>query len=558
MFMVKLRAPINFILAIAACLVAIQCSIQSAYATPQHLHGTWRLIHPYSTDHGKADFLDNPLTTTGSLVDGVGLTGGHYLYTATIDIAKYDEYVLDFKNTSTVGKFRHQVFNDKNQLIHTLEGGIESDVGNPYFLRHGRDLTLAPGHYTLATELISANFLAIPEPYIDDRAHYQVAIKLGNALTLFGLGIFFGLGIYYAALATSRNRWAEAMYASFIVGNFIYNSAALLVFSDILGIHSIYLVSMPVLLSNIAYVLFVMHLLEIKKHIHKRLYWTGVSIIAIMSLFLGLAIGYPNWALELCRYGVAMFLSYGLVTAITQSLNKNLTAKRYLIAISIFFISGLLAISLSKINSQFTYYIEHIGLVSVAVEVILLALVLSFQFSDLHSDKQKALQERDASFKTAYTDALTHLPNRHALTKEVEHLPVYGSLTIIDLDGLKFYNDTYGHERGDELLISFATCYQVSLGETFKLYRIGGDEFAVLSHDGEIPRIEHALDAALEAMKISGFEFAGASAGSAYSYEAENIANLMRLSDERMYESKRLRKLERENIRALFQFNRSV
>jgi diguanylate cyclase (GGDEF)-like protein len=558
MFMVKLRALINIILTIATSIVAIQYGIQSAYATPQHLHGAWQLIHPYSAGHGKTDFLDNPLTKTGPQVDGVGLTGGHYLYTATIDIAKYDEYVLDFKNTSTIGKFRHQVFNDKNQLIHTLEGGIESDIVNPYFLRHGRDLTLAPGHYTLATELISANFLAIPEPYIDDRAHYQVAIKLGNALTLFGLGIFFGLGIYYAALATSRNRWAEAMYASFIVGNFIYNSAALLVFSDILGIHSIYLVSMPVLLSNIAYVLFVMHLLEIKKHIHKRLYWAGVIIIAIMSLFLGLAIGYPNWALELCRYGVAMFLSYGLVAAITQSLNKNLTAKRYLIAISIFFISGLLAISLSKINSQFTYYIEHIGLVSVAVEVILLALVLSFQFSDLHSDKQKALQERDASFKTAYTDALTHLPNRHALTKEVEHLPVYGSLTIIDLDGLKFYNDTYGHERGDELLISFASCYQVSLGETFKLYRIGGDEFAVLSHDGEIPRIEHALDEALEGMKASGFEFAGASAGSAYSYEAENIANLMRLSDERMYESKRLRKLERENIRALFQVNRSV
>lgn len=558
MFMVKLRTFINFILTIACCLVATQLSIQSAYANPQHLHGTWQLIHPYSADNSHASFLDNPLKAKGSAVDGVGLTGGHYLYIASINITKYDEYVLDFKNTSTIGKFRHQVFNDQNQLIHTLEGGIENTGTNPYFLRHGRDLTLAPGHYTLATELISANFLAIPEPYIDDRAHYQVAIKLGNALTLFGLGIFFGLGIYYATLATSRNRCAEAMYASFIAGNFIYNSAALLVFSDILGLHSIYLVSMPVLLSNIAYVLFVMHLLEINKNTHKRLYWVGVSLIVIMSLFLGFAIGYPNWALEFCRYGVGMFLSYGLVTAITQSFNKNATAKRYLVAISIFFVSGLVAISLSKINSQFTYYVEHIGLVSVAVEVILLALVLSFQFSDLHADKQKALEERDASFKTAYSDALTDLPNRHALTKEIEYLPMHGSLTIVDLDGLKFYNDTYGHERGDELLISFANCYQNSLGETFKLYRIGGDEFAVLSHEGEISLIENALDDALDSMKATGFEFAGASAGSAYSYEADNIASLMHMADERMYENKRLRKLERDNIRALFQLNRSL
>jgi diguanylate cyclase (GGDEF)-like protein len=545
--MVKSRTLINFIITLVTCLVAIQFSIRSAYANPEHLHGTWQLIHPYSVDNNKADFLDNPLKSTGTVVDGVGLTGGHYLYIASIDIAKYDEYVLDFKNTSTIGKFRHQVFNDKNQLIHTLEGGIENTGSNPYFLRHGRDITLAPGHYTLATELISANFLAIPEPYIDDRAHYQVAIKLGNALTLFGLGIFFGLGIYYATLATSRNRWAEAMYASFILGNFIFNCASLLVFSDILGIHSIYLVSMPVLLSNIAYVLFVMHLLEIKKNIHKRLYWAGISLIAIMSLFLGLAIGYPNWALELCRYGVALFLSYGLIAAITQTLNKNATAKRYLVAISIFFISGLVAISLSKINSEFTYYIEHIGLVSVAIEVILLALVLSFQFSDLHADKQKALEERDASYKTAYSDALTNLPNRHALTKDIVYLPVHGSLSIVDLDGLKFYNDTYGHVRGDELLMSFANCYQESLGETFKLYRIGGDEFAVLSHDGEVPQVENALDEALTNMKAIGFEFAGASAGSAYSYEVDNIASLMRLSDERMYERKRLRKLEREH-----------
>ena len=185
-------------------------------------------------------------------------------------------------------------------------------------------------------------------------------------------------------------------------------------------------------------------------------------------------------------------------------------------------------------------------------------LVLSFQFSDLHADKKKALEERDASFKTAYSDSLTDLPNRHALTKEIEYLPMHGSLTIVDLDGLKFYNDTYGHERGDELLISFANCYQNSLGEAFKLYRIGGDEFAVLSHEGEISLIENALDDALDSMKANGFEFAGASAGSAYSYETENIANLMRLSDERMYENKRLRKLERENIRSLFQINRSL
>ena len=543
--MSKLCAFIKFIMLTIAWLISV--SIQFANANPQHLNGTWHLVHPYSAELPNQTFLNNPLDSNATVVNGVALTGGHYLYIAPITITKYDDYVLDFKNTSTIGQFRHQIYDDKNQLVASLEGGIESAAENPFFLRHGRDFKLRPGNYTLATEINSTNFLAIPEPYLDDRAHYQTAIKLGNVITLFGLGIFFGLGIYYAALATSRNRWAEAMYACFIVGNFIYNSAALLVFSDILGIHSIYFVSMPVLLSNIAYMLFVMHLLDINKHKYRRLYWAGVAIIGTMSLFLGLAVAYPNWALEFCRYGVALFLSYGLFAAITESLYKNATAKRYLIAISIFFMSGLIAISLNKIDNQFTFYIEHIGLISVAIEVILLALVLSFQFSQLHDDKEKALEDLEVSEKTAHSDALTGLPNRYALGKAVITLPMHGSLTFIDLDGLKFYNDTYGHERGDELLCSFADCYKQSLGQETMLYRLGGDEFAALSHKGDLPKIASALEEALGAMKAIGFEFAGASGGSVYGYEAENIASLMRMADARMYDNKRLRKSSRHN-----------
>ena len=550
--MSKLHAFIKLTL-LAAWLLTF--GIQSAIAKPQHLNGTWQFVRAYSANSPQQIFLNKPLESNAPIVKSVGLTGGHYLYIAPFSTSKNGDYVLDFKNTSTIEQFRHQVFDDQNRLVISLEGGIESTVENPFFLRHGRELALAPGNYTLATEINSTNFLAVPEPYLDDRAHYQAAIKWGNVITLFGLGIFFGLGIYYAALAASRNRWAEAMYAGFIVGNFIYNSAALLVFSDVLGLRSIYFVSMPVLLSNIAYILFVMHLLEISKHVYKRMYWAGVAIIGIMSLFLGLAVAYPNWALELCRYGVALFLSYGLVTAITASLHKNATAKRYLIAITIFFISGLIAISLSKIDGQFTFYIEHIGLISVAIEVILLALVLSFQFSQLHEDKEKAIQELEISEKTAHSDALTGLPNRHALVKEVKQLPVYGSLTFVDLDGLKFYNDAYGHDKGDELLCAFAKCYQLSLGADIKLYRMGGDEFAALSHKGDMSKTEGALNEALQAMRVNGFEFAGASAGSAYSYEAENVAILMRMADARMYENKRLRKLNQGDNQQILKFN---
>lgn len=217
--MSKLRTFIKLML-LAAWLLTF--GIQSANANPQHLKGNWQFVHAYSANSPDQIFLNNPLQSNAPGVKSVGLTGGHYLYIAPFSILKNGDYVLDFKNTSTLGQFRHQVFDNQNRLIASLEGGIESTVENTFFLRHGLEILLAPGNYTLATEVVSTNFLAVPEPYLDDRAHYQKAIKWGNVITLFGLGIFFGLGIYYAALATSRNRWAEAMYASFIAGNFIW------------------------------------------------------------------------------------------------------------------------------------------------------------------------------------------------------------------------------------------------------------------------------------------------------------------------------------------------
>jgi len=513
----------------------------------KHLNGVWYSVSTYSVNLSTESFLKNPLQTDHlRATTNISHTGGHYVYVAKINIQQAGNYVLDFKNTSTIAQFKHSVYDQKNQLVTSLEGGIENSSLNPFFLRHGRELRLDVGQYTLATEIISPNFLAIPEPYIDYRAHYQQDIKSSNTLTLMALGVFLGLGIYYAVLAAYRNRLAEGMYASFILGNFLFNSATLLVLADVFGVHSLYWATMPILFSNIAYVVFVMALLEIKPENKKHLYWAGIVIFSCMCIFVGLALVYANWALELSRYGVGMFLIYGLTAAIIEAKRRNPTAKRYLIAISIFFGLGLATISLSKIDSQYTFYIEHMGLVSVSIEVIFLALVLSYQFSQLHRDKEQALVDLEVSVKTAHSDALTGLPNRHALSKDIIQLPMYGSLTFIDLDGLKFYNDTHGHERGDALLCSFADCYQHSLGADLKLYRLGGDEFAVLSPNGDLPKIESALTEALSAMRVVGFEFAGASAGSVFGYEAENVASLMRMADARMYENKRLRKSNQE------------
>lgn len=88
----------------------------------------------------------------------------------------------------------------------------------------------------------------------------------------------------------------------------------------------------------------------------------------------------------------------------------------------------------------------------------------------------------------AFTDQLTGLYNRRGfinlaerqlkLSKRSKHKML---LFYIDLDGMKFINDTLGHEEGDKALINAAKIMIKTFRESDIISRIGGDEFAVLA-----------------------------------------------------------------------------
>lgn len=55
-------------------------------------------------------------------------------------------------------------------------------------------------------------------------------------------------------------------------------------------------------------------------------------------------------------------------------------------------------------------------------------------------------------------------------------------LAVVDLDGFKQVNDTYGHEAGDYVLIEVAKRLSEHTNSLEQVYRLGGDEFAILLH----------------------------------------------------------------------------
>jgi diguanylate cyclase len=521
------------------CIAVLWCFIgfsQVAHAGPT-LAGRW-VKAPAELSSQSADLPTEAFAT----IESLDRVGGPYWFVAELSIEAAGRYVLDFGSSSTIGHFHHIIIDAEGHVLFDLRGGIQSAEPNPFFMRHGRELEfMSAGTYRLLTEVNSPFLLAEPAPSIAPLVEYQQSTKLGSALVLFCLGILVGLGAYYAALAAARKRAADVLYSLFVLGNVIYNSTALLVSSQLFGVHWFYAVSAPILVSNVVYIFFVMELLDIKVSSNPRLARAGFAISALLCLFCVVSLVQPRLSLEFDRVGVALFISYGLTSGVVRLRQGNATAGPYLIAIASLFVLGGTAISLTGTKHSY-FFVEHLGLLAVTAEIVLLALVLARQVAAADSERNKALDRAAQNARLARVDALTGLYNRYALEHDLTRLPAEGSLTFIDLDGLKRYNDEYGHAHGDKLLCSFARALSTALDARGELYRVSGDEFALVCPSGDTAFIGASLNQALEAMKAGGFAFAGASHGSAHRRETPSLEQLKQLADRRMYEDKHRRK----------------
>ncbi len=164
---------------------------------------------------------------------------------------------------------------------------------------------------------------------------------------------------------------------------------------------------------------------------------------------------------------------------------------------------------------------------------------------------QTQAEEIRAQQSEALTDALTNLANRRAfdeaLAKNMDsfnHQRKPFSLLIFDVDHFKQFNDTHGHQAGDEVLRSVGRTITQTVKTTDIPCRYGGEEFAVILPNTRVDSARIAAERVRKAIENMDVAFEDkalkvtASIGVAEMREGENDIQIIRRSDECVYAAK--------------------
>lgn len=244
--------------------------------------------------------------------------------------------------------------------------------------------------------------------------------------------------------------------------------------------------------------------------------WTGkqkllLSIPNILNIFFVLFDVYPGSAAVLCFYAAM------LAASIILTMKKGDTADLVFAAVIIMMI-------LSCVIAEFA--MNNASVVNNGLGII--ACICYFWMV----------------MRTYKKDGLTGLLLRHNLNFEMADLYRKNyDIVLIDVDNFKLINDKYGHDKGDEALVTVVNTVKDHLCRGCRMYRFGGDEFVIISRKVTQEELKAALEKANSDLEKYDFHI---SYGVVRHNAGEDSVKSLTQADKVMYENKRT--LKSENI----------
>ncbi len=456
----------------------------------------------------------------------------------------------------------YTVYLDGNEIESSVENsfmGKNTDAGKKEIWiplntdYSGKEITI---DITMQAELYGAS---VSEAFISTRSEYAVRIVKANIPSMLVYAAFTMTGIIEIVLAgfysqrfieKRRRRLFDALfYAGFFsvaAAQWIINDCRLpfIIFGHIVG-YSI--------LTIIVFLLMPILFLKMQRCLYYRNYPLDYTIDGIITIgcfggmFLAL-IGIVEWGdlvyvAQVSALIVLFLVGYYSIIDIVKRGTAN--SDRSVSYANITFILLAILSLVLYINSILSNYMD--------VFILDLCLYVFVQVGIIYRRIDKSIKEEQELIKTkayAFSDELTKLGNRrkfYHIIDELEEqvLPEDFTIIMVDTNRLKFFNDTKGHEAGDEVIIGTAECLKEAFSdfESANICRIGGDEFAI-----SLVAAKDQVEAAIEEFKkeLSGWKgkyvnnLSAAVGYAAYrDYSDKSIVGLQSLADERMYADKK-------------------
>jgi len=114
----------------------------------------------------------------------------------------------------------------------------------------------------------------------------------------------------------------------------------------------------------------------------------------------------------------------------------------------------------------------------------------------------------ETSYVLAYHDELTGIPGRRAFNEALLSLDQQYAIAVVDIDHFKKFNDTFGHDVGDQVLRMVGSRLD-AVGSGGKAYRCGGEEFAIVFRNASAKDAFDQLEALRQTIQDSRFRVRG-------------------------------------------------
>ena len=217
---------------------------------------------------------------------------------------------------------------------------------------------------------------------------------------------------------------------------------------------------------------------------------------------------------------VPFFTTVGYLIYIIAGLNKNKLTSRRVERYFLLSIIGLLMVMLIlEIVFSFNFLLWDVSCLGTVMYYLLLNIYQSI------------------------VDPLTGAYNRQMYMKTLEKLSTRrtGIIGLADINNFKEVNDKFGHDVGDQYLITFVEVLNRNFGSIAELYRIGGDEFIMIAQKADVKKFEGSLRGAREEAKEHQIQFA---CGYKVCVPGVEVYETLKEADQMMYEDKKSMKKE--------------